>query len=239
VLDPADEPRAQARRIVLLCRSPSGKEASSVSTVTLVTKRLYFGIPALRLRDATERIVSRLATAAPQHPLGLEDLAQEFSLGTGASRLLAEQMVRKGLLERLSAQGIEFRITDRFKQYALARIVDPLPRTRAQLLLSHVADLAEHFNRTAVSNKYEIEVVAVFGAYMSRESELPELSLGVTGRLRAPGSRGRAGRATTQTEGTDQIRAMLQDQHTLVRVSFFHKLTDIPRPFSVAFRDNG
>ena len=73
---------------------------------------------------------------------------------------------------------------------------------------------------------------------MSREPELADLSIGVTGRRRAPHSRPLAGRATTSpTAGHEQIRKLFEELSSFVHVRFFRHLQDIPRPFSVIFRD--
>ena len=147
-------------------------------------------------------------------------------------------MVRGGLLERRLANVDEYAVTDKFRQYAQARIVEPMPRSRAQLLLTHIADLAEHFNRTASRNKYEIEELAVYGGYMSREPELAELSIGVTGRRRTL-ARAIVGRATTPTDGHEQIRKLFEDLSSFVQIRFFYRLQYIPRPFTVLFKDEG
>ncbi len=96
--------------------------------------------------------------------------------------------------------------------------------------------LATRFNRTAARNKYEIDAIATYGAYMSRQLDLADLKLGVTGRHRAPVARPLTGRATAQTEGTDEIRALFERQSGFVEVKFYKRMTDIPRPFSVVFR---
>jgi len=205
--------------------------------LTLVTKRLYFGLDALQLRDATGRVLSRLHGLPPHRAtVRLDALEQDFRVTPSASRALADEMVESGLLQRLGVGGIEYGITDKFRQYALARIVEPLPRTRAKMLLDHIADLAGHFNRTATQNKYEIEAVAVFGSYMSLDAGLPELALGVTGRRRTPARRPSDGRATKLIEGHDRIRELFETQSHYVQVSFFRHLQDMPRPFSVIFK---
>jgi hypothetical protein len=145
-------------------------------------------------------------------------------------------MVRGGMLQRLSPHALEFGITEKFRRCAHARIVDPLPRDRAQLILQHLVDLATNFNRGAARNKYEIDAMAVHGGYMGSDNDLSELSIGVAGRRRAPAQRQLFGRATVPTEGTDQIRAMLEAPSGFIVVSFVQKLTDLPRPFSVFFK---
>ncbi len=208
-----------------------------MKSVTLVTKRLYFGLDALRLRDATERVLSRVHGIPPDRAtVRLDALVQDFRVSAAASRAMVDEMVRKGLLQPVAPHGSEYGITDKFRQYALARIVEPLPRTRAKMLLDHIAELAAHFNRTATRNKYEIEAIAVYGAYMSRDTELSDLSLGVTGRRRMPGGRPAGGRAVKPVEGSEEIRELFEAQSTFVDVSFFHHLQDVPRPFAVVFR---
>lgn len=209
-------------------------------TPTLVTKRLYFGVDALRLRDATERVVTQVAGSPNGNAVvGFQTLAQEFGLGAEASRAAVAEMVREGLLEQLTPTGMDYAITDKFREYARARIIQPLPRADAQLLVAHCAELAERFNRTATNNKYEIEALAVYGGYMSLEPNLSELSIGVTGRRRSLPARPAAGRATAHVEGSDQIRKLFCDQSSFVRVAFFHHLTDVPRPFSVIYKSEG
>ncbi len=204
----------------------------------LVTRHLYFGVDAMQLRNSAERVLMRVQGQPPDRAtVGLDTLAQDFRLSTRESLTMVDQMVQKGLLERGNPNSAEYGITDKFRLYANARIVDPLPRARAQLLLTHMADLAAHFNRNASRNKYEIETLAVYGSYMSREPELPELSLGVTGRRRSPDARHVAGRATVHTGGHEQIRELFEKLSSFAHVRFFHRLQDIPRPFSVIFKD--
>ncbi len=206
----------------------------------LVTRHLYFGVDALRLQIAAGRVLMRVHGRPPDRAtVGLETLAQDFRLDTRESRTMVEKMLRAGLLERTEPDAAEYGITDKFRQYAQARVVEPLPRTRAQLMLTHMADLAAHFNRTASRNKYEIEALAVYGRYMSREPELPELSVGVTGRRRAPLARPVVGRATVATGGHRQIRDLFEDLSSFVQIRFFHRLQNVPRPFTVIFKDEG
>ena len=211
-----------------------------MNTLQLVTRRLYFGVDAMHLREAATRVLSRVEGLPPERAtIGLDTLAQDFRLNAPASRSLAEQMVDSGLLQWRNREKFEYGITDKFRHYAQARIVEPLPRSRAQLIVTHVADLAEHFNRTANRNKYEIEAVAVFGDYMSRDPELSAILLGVTGRRRAPGERPTAGRATEPLYGHEQIRTLFEELSSFVQVKFFQRLPDVPRPFSVIFKDEG
>jgi hypothetical protein len=208
-----------------------------LKTLTLVTRRLYFGVDARRLREATERVLTRLEGLPTEHArVNLDALTHDFGWNPATSQSLAEQMIQGGLLQRVGPSAAEFGITDKFRRCAQARIVDPLLRPRAQLLLTHIADIARKFNESEHRNKYEIDSIAVHGAYMSHEDELTELALGVTGRRRPPVERPLFGRATVPTEGTDQIRALLEAPSAFVQVSFVQKLIDLPKPFSVVFK---
>ena len=208
-----------------------------MKTLTLVTKRLYFGVDALRLRDGAERVLLRVQGLPPERArVNLDALSRDFGWNETASREMVQQMIEGGLLQRLSPNAIEFGITDKFRRCAQARIVDPLPRARAQLLLGHLAQCAEHFNRTAVRNKYEIESIAVFNGYMGGDEDLTELSVGVTGRRRPPAERPLIGRATVPTEGTDHIRALLEAPSPFIQACLVPRLADLPRPFSVVFK---
>jgi ribosomal silencing factor RsfS len=204
----------------------------------LVTRHLYFGVDAVQLRNAAERVLARLHGQPPERRIvGLDTLARDFQLSVRESLPVVDQMVQAGLLARLQADSDDYAITDKFQQYAQARIVEPLARSRAQLLLTHIADLAVHFNHTAARNKYEIEELAVYGGYMSREPEMSELAIAVTGRRRAQDARPLVGRATTPTAGREQIRKLFEELSSFVHVGFFHRLHEVPRPFSVFFRD--
>lgn len=205
--------------------------------MTLVAKHLYFGLDPLRLRDAANRVLSRIPEDITTHAaVRLEALLEDFRLGAATSQAILDQMVADGVLERLSANGADYAITTRFREIAHARIVEPLAREKAQMLVAHCADLAKQFNRTATRNRYEIEAIAVYGSYMTRHHDLADLMVGITGRHRSPGQRAVMGRATAQTEGTDRIRALFEGQNSFIEVGFFKRIQDVPRPFSVVFK---
>ena len=206
----------------------------------LVTRHTYFGLDAMQLRNSAERVLMRVQGQPPERAkVGLDTLAHDFRLSPRDSLSMVEKMVHSGLLAKSTPHTAEYLITDKFRLYASARIVEPLPRSRAQMLLTHMVDLAAHFNRNATRNKYEIEVIAVHGDFMSREPELAALSLAVTGRRRAPGTRPIAGRAMAPTDGHEQIRRLFEELSSFAHVRFFKRLEDVPRPFSVIFKDVG
>jgi len=229
-----DEWRRRVRAAVIAFLVPG---ETRMKTPTLVQNRLYFGIEAMRLRDATDRVLARVAGIPPQRAtIGLHALAEDFHLTPSDGRALVDGMIGEGLLERLSPNGIEYGINEGFRALAKARVIPPLPREQAQAVLAQIARAAAHFNRSALSNKYEIDAIAVHGSYMSLDADLPDVSIGVTGRRRAPAARPSAGRGTDATEGTAEIRSLLESHSTYVRVGFHRQLADVPRPFSVVFR---
>ena len=209
-----------------------------MKTMTLVARHLYFSMDPLRLRDAANRVLSRVPEDdSIDASVKLDALIEDFHLTPTASKAIIEEMVQSGVLTKMPPSlGAAYGITTRFREIARARIIEPLERAQAQLLLAHCTELAEQFNRTGVRNKYEIESVAVYGHYMTRNKAIAELELGITGRHRRPGQKTFIGRATTPSEGTEQIRAMFEKQSGFIEVRFFKKLADVPRPFSVIFR---
>lgn len=208
--------------------------------LTLVTKKLYFGVDAQRMRESSARVLVRLEGQPPGRAVvKLDALVEDFRVSAAASRSMIEEMLRRGLLERHDARGGEYGVTEKFRRYADAEIVEPLPRGRAKMLLTHVADLAWQFNRTATDNKYEIDALTVFGSYMTLEPELEEVALGVTGRRRPPPQNPATGRATEPLHGHDRIRELIEDQSRYLRAHFFQQLDDVPRPFTVLFKSRG
>jgi hypothetical protein len=208
--------------------------------LTLVSRKLYFGLDAQRMREASARVLARIeAHPAERAVVKLDALVEDFRVSAAASRPLVDEMLRRGLLERHDPRGGEYGITDKFRRYAQAEIIEPLPRSRAKMLLTHVADLCWQFNRTALDNKYEIDALVVFGGYMSLEPELEEVTVGLTGRRRTPPQNPVAGRATQPLQGHEQIRALIEGQSRYLRAHFFSHLDDVPRPFSVLFKSHG
>ena len=93
-------PRSPSRQIyanvIAIALAPGG----SVKTVTLVTRRLYFGVDAMQMRDATARVLSRLEERPDQPLVKLDALVEDFRVSAAASRPMIDEMVRHGLLQR-------------------------------------------------------------------------------------------------------------------------------------------
>ena len=117
---------------------------------------------------------------------------------------------------------------------------DPAAAARdAQMLLAHIADAANHFNRTTLVK--QVRDRGDRGVRKLHESGRRS-ARSVDRRDRTPSSacaRPSSGRATLPTEGTDAIRALFEQQSSYLRVSFFQQLQEMPRPFSVVFKDEG
>ena len=147
----------------------------AVKTMTLVAKHLYFGLDPLRLRDAANRVLSRLPEdTTVRATVRLDALVEDFRLAPGTSQAIVEQMVATGVLTPLAYGGADYAVTTRFREIARARIIEPLARPQAQMLLTHCGELATRFNRTASRNKYEIDALAVHGSYMSRQPDIAD-----------------------------------------------------------------
>jgi hypothetical protein len=203
---------------------------------TLVTQRRYYGLDPLAFRAASARVVSRVAGLPPERVrVSARSLLHDFALDTVDGTALLDRLVADGLLEPEPGRRDDYRLTERFFEYARARIVEPLPRGRAKELLSRACLLAERINAEWTKNPLEIEALATFGSYMSRDDMLAELALGVVVCARAEWRRARWGRLASNADGAREIRAAFRDLSSFVRVRLVNELRGVPRPFSVAF----
>jgi len=202
---------------------------------TLVTQRRYFGLDAVSLRAATGRVLSRVV-GLPRDRARITDsqLRVDFGVDTIDARVLVEGMVEGGLLQPRAEQR-DYRITDRFYEFAAARIVEPLPRTRAKQLVGQADDLARRVNAEWTRNPLLIEAVAPFGAYMSRDPYLDELPLGLVVGNRPASQRARW-RTIGKAEGVQEIRDAFGGLSSFVRLRLVTGLVDLPRPFAVSFQ---
>lgn len=202
---------------------------------TLVTHRRYFGLDAVSLRAATGRVLSRVV-GLPRDRARITDsqLRVDFGVDTIDARVLVEGMVEGGLLQPRAEQR-DYRITERFYEFAAARIVEPLPRTRAKQLVGQADDLARRVNAEWTRNPLLIEAVAPFGAYMSRDPYLDELPLGLVVGNRPASQRARW-RTIGKAEGVQEIRDAFGGLSSFVRLRLVTGLVDLPRPFAVSFQ---
>lgn len=207
---------------------------------TLVTDRLYFGMDPLTFRAAAARVFARVVGLPPERArVSARSLRQDFGVGEAEpGKALIDELVAEGLLEAPNELQPEYGLTDRFIEYAFARVVEPLPRERAKQLVAKACDVAARINAEWVRNPLQIELVAPFGSYMSRDKHLAELSLGVVVRSRPPSRRARWGRMATKTDGAHDIRAALRDLSSFIHVRMVKRKELLPRPFAVVFEDD-
>jgi len=204
---------------------------------TLVTHREYYGMDAMALRAATGRVLARLAGVAPEEAqLSGRNLRHDFAVhGSKGSRLVGE-LVADGLLEADETRD-EYRITGRFLEFATARVVDPLPRERARSIVARAAALAQRINTDWTRNPLQIEMLAPFGSFMSRDPELDELSLGILVVSRPWNRRARWGRMQSTADGSHQMRDAFRSLSSFVQVKMVNEPGQLPRPFAVAFQE--
>ena len=203
---------------------------------TLITDRLYFGLDPFRLIAATSRALSRVVGLPPERArVSATHLRHDFALDTIQGRAVVDELVAEGLLEPPSEDRAGYRLTSEFFEFAAARVVDPLPRTRAKVLLTEACTMAERINAESVDNPLAIASFAVYGDYMSRSHRLDELSLGIVVERRASVRRRRFGRILTKAEGAVAIREAFRELSSFVRVRLVTDERSLPRPFSRVF----
>ncbi len=199
---------------------------------TLVADRLYFGLDPLRLRAATGRALARVVGLPRERArVTATNLRVDFALDTVQAQGLVSEFVAKGLLEPPTPHHPGYGLTPQFFEIAAARVVEPLQRARAKLLLTEACRVAHRVNASRGGNPLGIASFAVYGDYMSRAHRLDELNLGVVVTLRDPARR-RFGRALTKPEGADAIREAFCKLSTFVRVRLVTEERSLPRPFS-------
>jgi hypothetical protein len=206
-----------------------------MTTRTLVTHRRYFGLEPIRLRAAAVRVLTRVAGLPPERArVSARHLREDFGVTTVAGRVLVDELLEAGLLRPGSATRGDFRLTRRFNELAAARVVEPLARERAKRLIAQARECAARINAEWSRNPLEIELIAPFGSYMSRDRDLDELALGIVVRSR-PASRRAHWRMATKAAGAHEIRMAFRELSSFVRVRLVHDARLLPRPFAVAF----
>ena len=152
---------------------------------TLVSDRRYFGLDALALRAAAGRVAARVAGLAPDRArVRGAFLRQDFGVDTVDGRALLDDLCADGLLARPEGPTSDFLVTPRLVEYAAARVVEPLSRVKAKLLVSRACELAERVNREWGRNPLEIAMIVPYGSYLAREQRMDELPLALVVRSR-------------------------------------------------------
>ena len=203
---------------------------------TLITQRLYFGLDPLNLRAGTGRVLARVVGLPPERArVNLRNLFQDFGVDAAHGQALIDELVAEGLLEPPDELQADYGLTGRFCEFAAARVVEPLPRGRAKRLLVQACALAAQVNEEWTHNPLEIEAVAPFRSYMTRDPLLEELSLGLVVRPRAVARRARWGRMKSKSDGAREIKAEFRKLSSFVQVRMVNETRLLPRPFAVAF----
>src|SRR6266853_210360 len=133
---------------------------------TLVWEQLQFGLEPSAFRRGAARALARIAGR---------------SGGEALLRALIEQRLLESAPERPG-----YGLTERFREFALARVVPALDRARAKRLIERAGMLAAKINAKWTRNPFVIAMIAVSGSYMSRNRNLPELNLWLIVRARTP-----------------------------------------------------
>jgi hypothetical protein len=202
----------------------------------LLKNRHYFGVEPLKLRAAAARIVARVAGLAPERArVTSRQLQNDFGVDTVEGMSLVDGLVGEGLLQsRPELPGV-YRVAPRLAEIASARVIDPLPRARARTLVDEACGIARQINAEWTRIPLEIEAIAPFGTYMSRDSQLADLCLAIAVRMR-PANRRAHWRMATKADGVTAIRGAFRGLDSFVRAHLVTDLHDVPRPFSVVFR---
>ncbi len=207
--------------------------------LTLVTHRKYFGMDPLYLRAATDRILARVAGLPPERAqVSARCLRQDLGADTVLGKRLIAAFVAQGLLEPRIEAPEDYRLTERFYEFAYARVVEPLPRSRAKQLLGKACELATLVNTAWSRNPLEIEALAAFGRYMSRDTQLSELPLGIVVRARAASRRARWGRFASKPEGAAEIRTAFRELSSFIQEQMVNEMGLLPKPYSVVFQQD-
>lgn len=204
---------------------------------TLISNQLYFGLDPLAFRRGAGRALSRVAKLpAEQARVNAQTLGKDFRLDAAAAHTLVDSFVAKGMLQADPTRAGEYRLTDRFAEFALARVVPPLPRVRAKELLDQACKLATKINAEWKHNPLMIHMIAVSGSYMSRNNRISELTLWPVVKRRPEVSTRRLGPSITKADAASEISTALRGLSSFIIVRTVADKTTIERPFAVPFR---
>ena len=204
---------------------------------TLISNQLYFGLEPLDLRRGTERTLSRVFGLPPDRVrVTRETLREDFRLDPAESETLLRAFVGDGLLQADPATAGNYRLTERFHEFAQARVVAPLERAEAKELVDKACRVAAQINADRTWNPVMIDMLGVSGAYMSRSDYISELKLWPVVKTRAEIRPRRFGSPMTKAEGSSEIRGLLRALSPFILVHLVTDTASVERPFSVPFR---
>ena len=203
---------------------------------TLVADRRYYGLDAVSLRAAAGRVAARVAGLPPERArVRGAFLRQDFGMDTVDGRALLDEMCAGGLLERPKGPTSDFLITRRMLELANARVVEPLPRAKAKMIVVRACELAERVNRDWARNPLEVAMVVPHGDYFGGNERLETLPLALVVRSR-PGTRRAVFNRLSKPDGARGLRDTFMELSSFVRVHLVTALEEVPRPFTVAWQ---
>jgi len=202
----------------------------------LLANERYFGLEALALRAGMQRALKRMSTQAPEQArITARSLGEDFCLDAPASGKLLHAFLAGGLIFADDRGGC-YRPTERFREFALARVVVPLSRARAKELIATACRVATRINADWDRNPFLIETIVVSGSYMSRRDPLQELLLWLVLRRR-PQMRARNWKPwVSKGDALRQILAKVKALSSFIVVRIVSDKQNVPRPFSVVFQ---
>jgi hypothetical protein len=201
----------------------------------LIVDQRYFGLGARAFHAGAERMLERITAQAPAPAnIELECLGNDFQLEPAESLGLLRALLAGGMLVP-DGTGY-YQPTARFREYALAPLVAPLSRPRAKMLVDAVCDRAAQINADWARNPFEVKMVAVAGSYMSRNDQLPELSLWLVLRSRRERHTRRWRPMLSKAEGLRQILTAVSAPSSFIVARIVAHKSVVPRPFSVVFQ---
>jgi hypothetical protein len=204
---------------------------------TLISNQLYFGLEPLNLRRGAERTLSRVFGLTPDRVrVNAQTLREDFRLDTPEGNALVHAFVTGGLLQPDPETPGNYRLTERFHEFAQARVVAPLERAEAKELVDKACHLAAQINADRTWNPLMIDMMGVSGAYMSRSDYLADLILWPVVKTRPQVRPRRFGPPMTKAEGSSEIRGALRDLSSFIIVHLVTETASVERPFSVPFR---
>ena len=208
-----------------------------MKTRMLISNQLYFGLEPLNLRCGTERTLSRVFGLPPDRVrVNAQTLREDFRLDKAAGEALVDAFVSGGLLESDPESAGNYRLTERFHEFAQARVVAPLERAEAKDLIDKACRAAAQINADRAWNPLMIDTMGVSGAYMSRRDNIAELKLWPVVKSRAEVRHRHFGPPMTKAEGSSDIRSTLRALSPFIVVHLVTDTASVERPFSVPFR---
>jgi hypothetical protein len=204
---------------------------------TLVSNQPCFGLEPLLFRRGAGRALARVARLQPEQArVNAQTLREDFRLEPAAGEALLHALVAGGLLQPEPGRASDYRLTERFHEFALARVVPPLRRAYAKQLLEQACGLAAQINADWTRNPFLVDMVAVSSSYMRRSNKVADLILWPVVKARSQLRVRRFRPSLTEADGVSEIHAALRALSSYILVYIVTDTDPIERPFSVPFR---